>query len=532
MDSEAGISEASMDSKLKNQITKNEMESDAKNCDIFKDECEGREVDVIQEEKDKDVAIKKKVSSSSTKSSSRSKNEITKECKDDNVERKDSCRQSIDLQKASTSNASEFSQILSKERFSKSKKLSIEELQKPFESMKSPSKRRRSSIPDFSQEESVGTNPALFIWHKGAFKNSLDQKEEVYLTSDSIESEIEDNENEPLHNLVVSESTIMFSHPETSNTASDENLNILEEHHQNKERFHLSDPDDEDFVDDAFDDTESPEPPFDIIIEEVDIKSGATIDTPRSSDSGSDLMLSPDATETKEISFENDLKEETHKQSNSELLNCFLDQPLKVIMEEPKNENPIFSKNLQTTSPEIIVKSENIGDKECVESVKEESFEKPPRPPSRTKKISLNSEVQVSTLTAEAVSSNEMPQNETFINQPSTSKDFGPLIVVESDRLGEETNPRSSSPILTAPPIPPPPKLTSKKLLKQNMPMSEKAPSDESCLPRILQMLTIWPQQFRPLPGLLISDASRVSIQIKFDEEDILQTVAVGGSPS
>uniref|UniRef100_A0A914YSD9 Uncharacterized protein n=1 Tax=Panagrolaimus superbus TaxID=310955 RepID=A0A914YSD9_9BILA len=67
---------------------------------------------------------------------------------------------------------------------------------------------------------------------------------------------------------------------------------------------------------------------------------------------------------------------------------------------------------------------------------------------------------------------------------------------------------------------------------KQDMNVSPAAIVNESCLPRILQTLTIWPQQFRPLPGLLVSGASRVSIQIKLDEEDILQTTAVGGNPS
>uniref|UniRef100_A0AC34G8S0 Uncharacterized protein n=1 Tax=Panagrolaimus sp. ES5 TaxID=591445 RepID=A0AC34G8S0_9BILA len=475
MDSEASTSEIPL--KFLKPENDNFKKVDAKKSDDLK-QFEGQRTAQDEKGEKKLPIVKKKVSTSSSAKSS-SKCENTEECKNDNDDmgRKNfsNLKEITDEQKPSTSKASESIKIPSKQKLIRSKKLSVEEIQRPFDPLKVSSKRRRSSIPDFSQEESVGTNPALFIWHKEAFKDDLPDQEE-YLTSDPIESEVEDIENEPSPNIVVSESTIievedienepspnmvvsestiMFIHPETSSIAS--NTVAATSAEQQIEGFHISDPED-DLVDDAFEDSEISENAFDIIVEEVDIKTGTTIDTPRSSDSGSDLLISPSAEEL--LSSENIFEKPTSKISNSSFI-----EPLEVISEEPKNDKLIISdsENLLPSTSKIPEKFEN--DIECVETVKEVSLQKPPRPPSRTKKLSMNLDTQQQPSTSATESSSSAPDEALKAESLTISKFENSSEFIESFSASLSSSP----PILTAPPIPPPPKSISSKSSRQEI---------------------------------------------------------------
>uniref|UniRef100_A0A914NYP9 Uncharacterized protein n=1 Tax=Panagrolaimus davidi TaxID=227884 RepID=A0A914NYP9_9BILA len=513
MDPDASTSALPLDST--NKIRDIKMEENAKKEDSLKEFEDQKAVTNVKKGEEENAIIKKKVSILSVKSRSKKEDEKTEECNNDDDGSKMIDPTKIDEQNPTTSKTSK---LIKKEKFSRSKKLSVEETQRPFDSTKITSKRRRSSIPDFSQEESAGTNPALFIWHKEAFKNSPDQEEE-YLTSDLIESEVEDTDSPPPSNMVVSESTIMFLHPESSGNISNENTHEHVSQKPDKEEFHLSEPV-EDLIDDAFDDSEIFENDFNVIVEEVDLKTGNTIDTPRSSDSGSDHFLSPDTEVLQEFTAENVSSSEIKEPPTIKLSNAFLEEALKVILEESKNEMPnIITNNepLSTTSSPTSENIKTILEKDCIETVNEESFGKPPRPPSRAKKLSIHSsEIQQPTTSSDFVQENTTLISEPDNNLPSScsTESFEPSLIVEPILLNELQEP-PLTPTSSSIPLPPPlpPKLS--KSLKSDTAI-ENIPSNtnELCLPRIFQTLTIFPQQFRPLP------------------EDILQTIAVGGNPS
>uniref|UniRef100_A0A7E4ZPS5 Telo_bind domain-containing protein n=1 Tax=Panagrellus redivivus TaxID=6233 RepID=A0A7E4ZPS5_PANRE len=65
-----------------------------------------------------------------------------------------------------------------------------------------------------------------------------------------------------------------------------------------------------------------------------------------------------------------------------------------------------------------------------------------------------------------------------------------------------------------APPVPPPPKISGK--FEQ---------------PRIISKVTIAPLQFKPYPGKILNPESRISILVKLDDDEVLQTMAVSGCP-
>lgn len=120
-------------------------------------------------------------------------------------------------------------------------------------------------------------------------------------------------------------------------------------------------------------------------------------------------------------------------------------------------------------------------------------------------------------------SSDPSPQHFDEMPCSSTSDFSSPLSILSTRSISPPEN--------NAPPIP------SKATVREKIARAEEEEKElnsnipEDALPRLIQELKISPLQFKPYPGLLASPDSRVSIQVRVDDDEIIETIAVGGNP-